>query len=348
MPMPSENPQPVTARLTSAAQLVASLPVYLGFTPTESVVVVCQDEPRGRVGLTMRFDLPAPEHEELFVDDAVRRVLKQTPSRLVVAVYTSEPDGAEPARAALVDTLLDRLPRGLRITDAVLVRDGRFWSYLCDDRCCCPSEGTPVEAARDDDQVRVIEAAQVLRGRAPLPDRTALERSLAGPVFLAAARARAVFERVEAELARDWREDRDEAQEQLLDEWEAAVGGQPALPNDVQAARLVVSLEDRLLRDTVAASFAPDVLLPLLAELCRRTPEPYDAGIATLFAWTAYCEGGGAEVTIALDRAQRTDPAYSLAGLLRAHVDQQTSPEELRRVTREVADVLPLRRRSSD
>lgn len=346
MPKPIESPQPVTARLTSPAQLVASLPVYLGYTPTESLVLVCQHEPRGRVGLTMRFDLPAPDREAAFVEEAVRLVLRQEPSRLVLAVYTSEPDASGPARAALVDALLSRVP-GLRITDAVLVRQERFWSYLCDERCCCPPEGTPVVSARDDAQVRVLEAAQVLRGRATLPDRAALERSLAGPAFLAAARARSVFEQAEVNLARDWREDAVAGREQLLDEWEHTVLAQPAMPDEVQAARLVVSLEDRLLRDTVAGTFAPDVLLPLLAELCRRTPEPYDADIATLFAWMAYCEGGGAEVTIALDRAQRTDPAHSLAALLRAHVDQQTSPETLREVTREVADLLPFRRRAS-
>ena len=344
MPNPIENQTPVTARLTSPAQLVSSLPVYLGFTPTDSLVVVCQHEPRGKVGLTLRFDLPRADDEILLAQDAVRRVLHERATRVVVAVYTDEPDGGgEHPRAGLVDELLDGLEPQLRITDAVLVRDSRFWSYLCDARCSCPPEGTPVEAARDDAQVRVIEAARVLSGRAVLPDRAAVERSLAGPVFLAAAQARTRLERAQEELAAVWRTDRHQGREQLLDEWGAAVAALPSLPGDVEAARLVAALDDRLLRDHVACLDEPEVLLPLVADLCRRTPAPYDAPVATLFAWLAYCEGGGAEVTIALDRAQRTDPGYALAGLLRQHLDSQMPPEGLRQITQDVAVALGLR-----
>jgi hypothetical protein len=347
--MTNPTPKPTVARLDSPAQVVASLPLYLGYTPTESLVVICQHEPRGRMGLTMRFDLPEPRHQAQLVDEAVRRIRLEHPTRLLVLVWTDHPDGdLALAHADLVDDLLDEVEEELRITDAMLVRDGRFWSYLCGNPRCCPPEGTPVGAARADQQVRVIEAARVLQGRAPMADRNALERSLSGPTFLAAEQARQQIAQVGAELAGAWSVDRLEAMDELIEEWEVSVAefaDDPGSLTDEQAARLAVSLEDRLLRDSVACAHEPQALLPLLAELCRRTPDPFDAPVATLFAWMAYLEGGGAEVTIALDRAQRTDPGYSMAGLLRDHLDQQTDPAVLRRVTQETARELPAARR---
>lgn len=333
------NPQSSVARLDTPAQVVAALPLYLGYRPSESLVVVCQHEPRGRLGLTLRYDLPPARHEELLVRDVAARVRLEDPSRLLVVVFTDE-EGAGLPRQDLVDRLRDEVSGELRLTDALLVRGERFWSYLCRDARCCPAAGTPVDASRDDEEVRVVEAARVLSGRGFLPDRDALERSLAGPVFLAAEAARSTLASVDAELARDWCADPGEARQQLFEEWSAAVAALPRMPDDVQAARLVLSLEDRVLRDGVACTHEARALLPLLAELCRRTPEPYDAPIATLFAWVTYCDGGGAEVTIALDRAQRTDPDYSMAGLLREHLHQQTPPAVLREITQSLDGVL--------
>lgn len=345
--MTNPTPKPTVARLTTPAQMVASLPLYLGYTPTESFVVACLHEPRGRVGLTMRFDLPAPEHEDALVQEALRRVRLADPSRLLVVVYTGADDeGQTYAREELVEDFLAELADELAITEAVLVRGGRFWSYLCRNARCCPPQGTPVDAAQGDDQVQLLQAEQVLRGRVVLADRDELEQSLAGPTFLAAEQARQLFEGVAADLADGWGDD--DAREELLEEWGRVVeafAGNPESLTAGQTARLALSLEDRLLRDSVACSHAPEALLPLLAELCRRTPEPYDAPVVTLFAWMAYCEGAGAEVTIALDRAQSSDPRYSMASLLRGLLDQQVSPEELRRVTREVAQELPAARR---
>lgn len=349
--MPTPNPEPAVVRLTTPAQMVASLPLYLGYTPTESLVVACLHEPRGRIGLTMRFDLPPQELEPALVEDAVRRVRMQRPSRLLVVVFTHEEGDAEGRpREDLVGALLSQVDDDVSITDAVLVRGDRFWSYLCSDRQCCPPDGTPTEVARADGQVRLLEAEQVVRGRAVLPDRDDLARSLAGPAGPAAEHSRRVLEEVSSRLALDWSQDVDAARDQLLREWRHAVPAFAADPwqvDEEQALRLVASLDDRLLRDTVACSFEPEELLPLLADLCRRTPAPYDAPVATLFAWMTYCEGGGAAVTIALDRAEQSERGYALAGLLRGMLDQQTSPEELRRVMDETAEVLRAARRTA-
>jgi hypothetical protein len=80
-----------------------------------------------------------------------------------------------------------------------------------------------------------------------------------------------------------------------------------------------------------------EALRPVLLDLMRRTPAPYDAPVCTLFAWQSYCDGGGAEVTIALERALRSDPTYSLALLLVQVLDGQVPPATVREITRRVA-----------
>jgi hypothetical protein len=109
----------------------------------------------------------------------------------------------------------------------------------------------------------------------------------------------------------------------------------PAELSADDAALLATSLVDVQLRDALAAEHTPERLLPLLADLVRRTPAPFDAPVCTLFAWMTYCDGGGAEVTICLERALRTDPGYRLATLLGEVLLGQVPPEVVRRITRD-------------
>jgi hypothetical protein len=334
-------PKPTVARLTTPAQMVASLPLWLGYVPTESLVVACCHEPRGRIGLTLRFDLPPWDLEQELVEEVVQRVAHQEATRVLVAVYTDESDDAERARQPFVDELraqlLDEIP-DLTITEVVLVRGGRFWSYLCDDLSCCPSEGTPVSAAGEDAPVKLLEAEQVLRGQVVQPDRDALARSLAGPELLAAAAARQRCEAATEMHADTGLSGRVAWRERWLLRWSEAVArfaAPPAALEPQEAALLATSLQDVLLRDALAAEHPPEALLPLLTALVRLTPAPFDAPVCTLFAWMTYCDGGGAEVTICLERALRTDPGYGLAKLLGEVMLGQVPPEIVRRITRE-------------
>ena len=345
--------EPTVARLTTPAQMVASLPLWLGYVPTESLVVACCHEPRGRIGLTLRFDLPPWDLEQELVDEVVKRVAHQEATRVLVAVYTDEGDDLERDRQALVDELENQLRLAmpeLRLTEIVLVRGGRFWSYLCEDDRCCPSEGLPVSIAGEDAPVKLLEAEQVLRGQVVLPDRAALVRSLAGPQLLEAAAARQRCERARDRHADTGLGGRAAWRDRWLLRW-ADVVEQFALPptalDPEEAALLATSLDDVLLRDALAAEHSPERLLPVLADLVRRTPDPFDAPVCTLFAWLTYCDGGGAEVTIMLERALRTDPSYSLAKLLGQVMLSQVPPEVVRRITREaMAPAARGRRRS--
>lgn len=352
--MPKRPARPV-ARLSTPAELVASLPYSVGFTPTESLVVLCCHEPRGRLGLCIRIDLPAAAEELPVVAELVERVRLAGATRVVLAVYTAEPDltaalgrrcppdgpaapDRPPAlpRHRLVAALVDALD-GLTVTEAVLVRGGRFWSYRCRQSSCCPPEGRPVAAGEDAASVRLLQVESVLSGRAVLPDRAAVVASLAAPVLLAAVAAARHCELSSGRLAAAVRRDGLAATRAVaLSDWGQArvrFRSPPAALDDAEAAALAISLTDLVVRDAVAASWQlDDEALPmLLTELCRRTPSPYDAPVCTLLAWLSYAAGGGALVGVALDRALRTDPSYSLAVLLTEAIARQLPPRLLRR-----------------
>ncbi len=326
------------ARLTTPAQMVASIPLQLGYVPTESLVVWCLHEPRGRVGLTMRLNLPAAGCEAGLVDEVVDRVRDQRASRVLIAVYTGEPDGLTLPRTTLVAELKERF-EDLRRAELFLVRHGRVWTYFCA-QPCCPPEGRPVEEATGTSPVQLLAAENVLQGRVVLPDREALEDSLAGPVD---AKARVARERCEiaATLLADviGQAGVAVAAEASLQGWRDArtrFANPPGQLEDLEAAALAMSLVDVQVRDFLVASPRQEVpsLLGLLHELVRRTPAPYDAPVCTLLAWLTYCQGGGAVVTIALERALATDPDYSLATLLDQALWAQLPPDRLRRLTR--------------
>jgi hypothetical protein len=339
------NPPETVVRMTTGAQLVAALPVTLGYTPSESLVVVCCHEPRGRVGLTMRLDLPPQDQEEAAVDYVQHVVREQQATRLVLVVYTDEPDGELRARAVLMEQLLDAFP-DLVITEALLVRGGRFWSYTCEREQCCPAAGRPVDEAERSAAVEVLKLEQARLGEAALATREDLEASIAPPTFLAEEEALQLHERaatVYADVVVG--EGLPAARAQAMAAWRAALEATAdprwELPHD-DAAALGATLHDKQVRDGVAALWQDGVPdhRRLLAAVARRTPAPYDAPVCTTLAWVTYCDGGGSLTSIALERALTSDPDYSMALLLRHALNHAFPPEFVRDITRRTREVL--------
>jgi hypothetical protein len=333
------------ARLTRPAEMVASLPLQLGYTPEESLVVLCCHEPRGRVGLTIRVDLPEPVCEPDLVEEIEARVGATGATRVLLVVYTDEEPGEGLPRTALAHGLRDAFA-DLVVTDLLLVRRDRFWSYLCSNPACCPERGTPVDAARDSAAISLIASEQVLSGRAVLPSRAALSSSLQGPQLFAARvaeqRCEQAAELLEASVLSNGFT---ATAEGSLARWRAALGpaSQGQMPSDHEAAWLVMSLFDVDVRDALAAESerrAPS-LPALLGDLCRRTPDAFAAPVCGLLAWVGYCRGGGTEVTIAIERALRCDPDYNLARLLLSALQGQIAPEVLRKAAQAARMRLP-------
>jgi hypothetical protein len=347
--MTSPSSAPPVARFTSPAEMAAAIPVLTGFVPRESVVVVSLRAPRKRIGLTMRFDLPPEEYADVLAAEVAGRLQHDGAIAALVVVYTDREDvGGERAGQVLVDAIEGA--GAAPLTEALLVRGGRWWSYLCTAESCCPGEGTPVDAASSP-ALELLTAESTLKGRAVLASRDDLVRSIAPPQLLAGVAAEQRLDAaaevfVAAGDSPATRAAAVQAAARLLD----ADGGATLDPAAVAA--LGIALHAKPVRDEIAtwALDRPDDLLALLIRVARQVVPPYDAPICTLLAWVAYAQGNGALANVALDRALDTDPAYSMAALLRQSIDAQIPPEEVRDILRHTKEVLggstrPRRRR---
>ncbi len=317
------------ASLGTPAELVAALPYLLGFPPRESVVAVGLDADHV-VCLTLRLDLPVPRSEQVLAEQALaERVaghLRNAGSRAAVVVIVTEtrsPDGRLP-RMSLIRALRTRLERaGIGLQDALCVRSGRWWSYVCADPLCCPPDGRQVEP----EPPGAFVAAMVAGGRAVQADRSDLVASLTSvraaddvtwqALTADAARRRAgrdaVITRVEAVLA-------------------ARTESAPPL-TDQQAAEFCVALGVASVRDAclrwMGGPFA-DQAESLWLDLVRAAPETHVAPPATLLAFYAYARGDGTFARICVERALAASPGYTMAELLRNCVDAGVGPALIR------------------
>lgn len=327
------------ARLTSPGEIVAVVPALCGFVPQESLVVVSLRGPRKRVGLTMRFDLDWAAVDPLAAADEVAGRLELDGAAKAVLVVFSGVDGPASGAGLSWSGLVEQVSaacesRGVAVDEALLVRDGRWWSYVCSAEACCPSTGTPLTDAATP-ALRLVEAERVLEGRVVLPSRAELVESIAPPSLLAAVACEQELERaVDTWLCQYLRHGREWLREQ-------GTGAARALLSRVQAgeavsaadaARLAVAVQDVLVRDEVATWCLTDhdALLSMLLQTARQVVPPEDAAVTGLLAWVAYAHGDGGLANVALDRCLTSEPGYTLGHLLAEMLARQVPPSEVR------------------
>jgi hypothetical protein len=328
--LPTLPDQPVL-RLTCPADLVETVPYVVGFHPTRSIVLICVRVRELR--LTMRLDLPPSTDARPTAKTLAQHAVNAGADTVLIACY---PDNSEDRTSA--ERMVRQLRRDLRVKDvtvkeAVRVENGRWWSYLCGNDQCCPSEGTPIPATPGRAAVTAVFAGEVA-----LPDRSALKERLT-PVndialiaveqaFLDAA---AALVRHTAEQAVDaWRDEEQAFLVGLAERYDA--GGNRLTARE--AGRALFALGDVEVRDACVTWWddrsrcASSVRM--WTDLVRHAPAMYVAPAATLLAGSAWLSGEGAFANIALDRALAGDPAYRLARLLGAAIQAGISPERFR------------------
>lgn len=339
----------VTVR--SPGEILAALPYTIGFHPDQSLVLVSCRGPRRRVEFTMRVDLPEASAEQPFADDIARRADRAGADGVLIVCYSDEPDGAALPRRELVDRLLDRCDGlGIVVLDALLVRAGRWWSYVCA-AACCPPSGTPLPDGLTG-TASEIAAVAVAAGTSVLADRDCLTASIApgdDPVALAAmTRAldrtaeRMVADGTAAPVAGRAAAAGESAQADTVALVRSALvsrdRGRCDLGADL-AARVIFGLHDKRARDevmTIPLDADPAACLALFTDLARRAPDHDAAPVCTVVAAAAYLAGDGALANVALDRALTCRPGYEMALLLRGMLDAQVRPGRLREVLRGV------------
>ena len=175
---------PATVSLSDPGDLIAATPVLLGFVPRSSLVAMALGGASGRrLGLTLRIDLPPPEHIAGAADAVVHGILLDNPSAVVVLVIGPGGDAGPPAA-----DLVERVAAGLasRSVDAChalwteSTAAGSRWR--CYEDCGC-SGIVPRSAASP------LAAAAHAEGRVVRADRAELER-LVEPIDEAVLRRR--------------------------------------------------------------------------------------------------------------------------------------------------------------
>jgi Domain of unknown function (DUF4192) len=169
-------------RVRDQGELVAAIPAMLGFHPRESLVLVATGGRSGhRLGLTLRVDLPPPEHPdyadhvELVVGSAVRGILLDEPAGVIAVVVSESGDPPEPLPHPL---LARRVASALEAESLPL--HASMWAehtgggarWACYEACGCAG-------VVPDPATTAFVAAVVAEGRVVHTDRVALEALVA-------------------------------------------------------------------------------------------------------------------------------------------------------------------------
>ena len=315
-------------------ELVAAVPVLLGFHPDRSLVVVATHGPGLRtVGVTLRADLPdpaAPDDVGELCEMVARSLVDaagQGPLGAAVVVVDDPVDGGPPPRVpALVDAAATAL-----IAAGVSVVGTQVWAastaagarWACTAPCGCG--GTVADA-----DALPLTAAAVVAGAVVRASRAEIVASLQAPDAEGLRRRAALFDReLEVRAA-----SRDEtgwaaALEAALTATEAGT----LILDDSTVLDLAVALQtaevrDAALRECIGPHAA--VAEQLWAALVRETPEPESAEPAALLAVAALARGDGALANIAVDRARQAWPGHRLSEALAEALGNGFGPAQVR------------------
>lgn len=152
-PRPAAPPSDLSAR--SPADLLSYVQHAIGFTPTESLVVMTTS--RNRLGATLRVDLPRVSTPDADTHDFAEAVLSflrgdREADGVLVAIYTNEEwtFAAPPPREALVRELRSVLgAAGLPVRSAWYVSADVWRDLSCTNEDCCPWPGHPLDTIAD-------------------------------------------------------------------------------------------------------------------------------------------------------------------------------------------------------
>ena len=302
-----------TSQLTarSPEDLLAAVPVVLGFTPHDSVVLMTFGGPRP---FHARLDLPRTRAEiEGAVCALVEPAVRHAVHTVVVVVYAEEPRAGDALRVARA---LERAfaQQGVRVLE-VLRADGRRWHPLL--ACSAPpGPGVPYDVS-----CHPFTAQAVLDGRVLLGSRDELVGLLEPDPCQVAA--------VDDLLARSVPPDPAAAAE--LVERHLPGGRLP----DAALASLLLGLDDPEVRDATWGGLRRGDAarhVRLWTDAVRRAPEELRGGAAAVLALAAWVAGHGALAWCAVDRCRAVDPRNTLAALVAQALEQAVPPTSFEEV----------------
>jgi len=316
------QPDEPTLRLRDPIDVLAAIPYVIGYQPTNSVIVIGM---RGkRLVFTARVDLLAagapPRDVREQVDHLVSIVLRQDATGVLLVGF-GPADRVGPIVAGLREAYRRA---GLAVLEALRAADGRYWSYLCSDPVCCPSEGSPYDV-----NASPVPAQWTVAGRVALPDRETYENQIKpiGGVSRISVRqaTRRADERLFELIARP--PDEQTVEKALMAAGTCAIDEAIERQrdgrrlDDEEVAWLTVVLASIPVRDVAWAHISGPVEAlerhrALWLDVMRRAEPDLIAAPASLFAFAAWRCGEGSLARLALERVLDEEPDYNMAVLL--------------------------------
>jgi hypothetical protein len=301
-------PPPTSRQMkaTCPEDLLAFVPIAIGFPPATSVVLLSVE---GARPFHARIDMPDDESD---VDDVVDALLR--PARLhgitkvVLVVYDDDTAIADETAWSLHERFT---AADIDVFEVLRVHDGHYFAVLPGRR---PEayRGIPFEAGH-----HPFAAESVFDGRVTHSSREALAATLARDPIAA---------EVVADLLADAHPMPPAGIRPLVTRH--AASRFPTPPDAV--AVLALSLAQPELRDEAWRWLGREsarAYVEFWSDMVRRTPEELVPGPASVLAFTAWLAGEGALAWCAVDRARAVDPEHSLAGLVAEMLMSATSPE---------------------
>jgi len=299
-----------TLKARTPEDLLAVVPIVLGFHPEDSIVMLTFGPP----GETFhaRVDLPDPDELTAAVTPLLEAATRHGVTRVAFVLYTADAGLGARAREALVH---DFGESGFDVVTVLRVDDAQ-WFRL--DRLP-EAPGRPFDLA-----AHPFVAQSVFEGTVTHRSRGALAESLS-------AVPEAVGQ-VEGELPAAFSR-LDEGQATAETTWivetiREFVDHERPLP-DHDLARLLVAIRRTELRDVAWLQMSRETAprhAALWTDVLRRTPEELAAAPACLLAFAAWLGGHGALAWCALDRCREVDPGYRMAAAVATLLDQALPP----------------------
>ena len=303
--------RPGTYVARTPTDLVAMVPLVLGFHPRDSVVLLTFGGPRS---FHARVDLPTTAADQDEVASSLARAAATNQVRSAAVLLYTEDDAAAEHQGRL---LVAALPEECRVVEVLRVEDERWFSVPADG-----AGGTSYDL-----RAHPFTAQRVFEGQVVHPDRAALAHTLEGAD---GADRRAVLAAATAYADRlVWRVGQcteDEARRELLAgeaRWLQRVVrahvADGALLDVADAGRTLVLLSQIQLRDVAWSELNrhnAEQHVELWRDLVRRAPDDLLPPPAAMLAFSAWQQGHGALAWCAVDRCLDQDPDYSLAGIV--------------------------------
>ncbi len=308
---------PVT-KIKNPADVVTIVPYLLGFDPEESIVVVALEGSRQRFGPCARLDL-LDDHD----GDAVRHQVDYVRGLIahhrfdpvIVVAFSTRADVAD----AVVEGILGALGTdGVEVVEAVRADGARWWSYLCDDQVCCPSEGTVYDA-----ESSRVAAEAVVAGMARAPSRDALREQ-----FEPQPLQRVAFEESLHALLTGPADLPPWTEESFREAVSAAVSASEPITMDALVP-LMVAVQSIPMRDQAWLLMTRDDAVDHFAFWLRAlqaTPDDLLAPVGSLAAFAAWLSGRGVLASHGAERVLDVHPEYPMAKLVLEVCDSSLNP----------------------